>query len=196
MKTKPHAYLLAWVFLTTFNAYSQQFMLKGGLCVPTQRLPVELYTLGFDAKVKEQMSVGISYKTLSKYGNNTLKQSVLTLQGRYYLNHYDWTAAHYIGVLLQKFDKEYNWESFTELFKHRTIGEMHKYGIGVMAGQTHIIYKRLGLDLNVGGVVQIGQKTKDLIYTLSSSNQYYSSNRDVNIRFFIGANIYLAVGKK
>lgn len=198
MKTKLHTSFLFLVFIGLQNLQAQTAMFKGGICIPTKSLPFELYTIGFEVKPHKNISYGISYKTLSKYGNQTLKQSLLTFQSRYYFNNYldndDWANARYCGIVLQKLDKKYNLESPLEFFKHRTIVEMEKVGIGIILGRNIRVYKRCGLDLNCGFVGQIGKESKSIIYGGSTADKYFYSSRDINLRAFIGLNFYIALG--
>ena len=178
-------------FCTTCHAQRQCFFFSTN-CSYT------IYDMGFEWKFSKHISAELSYSSFEKTGNNTKTKKVLSLQSRYYFDGDEWNESHYVGLVLQKFDKQYSRESLLEYFQHRTTVEVDKMGIGIVWGKNMIVYKRLGLDAYCGLMGQIGKEMGMVVYAndiTNDRNEIINKKNAVDARPFLGLNLYFALGK-
>lgn len=189
--------LLVLLFFTQ-AIFAQRAMLKGSAFFSVPTVPYTIYDIGFEWKFNKHISAELSYSSFEKTGNNTKTKKVLSLQSRYYFDGDDWNESHYIGLVLQKFDKQYSRESLLEYFQHRTTVEVNKMGLGIVWGKNMIVYKRLGLDVYCGLMGQIGKEMGTVVYAnniTDTRNEIINKKNAVDARPFLGLNLYFALGK-
>jgi hypothetical protein len=205
MKNNLKTLIILLLSMTWQTSQAQNTILKTGLFyVPTASGYHSIIDVGFEQKITEKWSCQLSYSTSSAAGDDfDRSKKVWSLQARRYLDN-TWTSSVYYGFVLQKLDM-YDYTSWYVIPNNDTLVhtakpdiKKKKYGIGGIVGSHFNIIKRIGADVHIGVVGQIGQKTTSI-----SSAQYgkllptkiENNNTHFDIRLLWGVNIYIALGK-
>lgn len=188
--------LIALFLMNSTVMYSQFAMLKGAVML----IPEPSYGVadaGIEFKVSKSISLEASY-SVRMYGNyDGFYKDVLSFQSRYYFKGKRWNQSPFVGLVVQKFNRNDGAETYIERddLRYETY-ETHKQALGVILGHHFKIYKRLGLDIHGGFVRQKGDETYRLYNANSLQPKEFLYKKDVvGTRPFAGLNLYFAIGK-
>ncbi|MBL7818504.1 MAG: DUF3575 domain-containing protein [Saprospiraceae bacterium] len=157
---------------------------------------------GFEIKLNSRLGLQFSIANSDfSFESQSHKKFIVTPQLRYYLKKDLWEKSPYFGAILQYHKGETGdeiYSSSSSAFGWQS-SNYKKTGLGLMFGKHIKIYKRLGLDLHLGGIFERGNIHVKNEYWSSTpnrpANSYYTEKNKNSVRPFWTVNLYLALGE-
>ncbi len=200
MKIKQPFLILILSFLFLQNIQSQSFaMFKlGGLLLPDYGYILDG---GMEFRLAPHWSTQLSVSTTQVSSDGlSIDKIIVTPQLRYYFKKDSFQKSPYFGVVLQRHKAVLGEELVNE--NRQTIGwqaeDFTKYGIGLILGGHKKIYKRLGFDIHIGGLLEMGDVTTETYYwdvfgRVKPPNTSILEKNKLTVRPFFGLNLYWVV---
>lgn len=199
MKLLKQILLIIWCSFLLQHAAAQPVMLKGGAII---------YGIGFvldggiEVKLKKQFGLQFSVtKSVFRGEGKNFEKILVSPQLRYYLKKNSWQKSPYLGVVFQNNSGTTGDEIYISgqaPFGWKTTG-YNKFGLGFMLGGHGKIYKKLGFDIHVGGIGEIGKVDVKKEYwpnaPPNTPNSYYTEKNKTSARPFLTFNLYLILGE-
>ena len=192
---------LVFIFIFLQNIQSQSVMLKlGGLIFPTGEDLGYILDGGIEFRLSSHWSTQLSVSTTQvRSEGKSIDKVIVTPQLRYYFKSESFQKSPYFGIVLQRHKAVLGTELINEQSRpHGWQTETFtKYGVGLILGGHRKIYKRLGFDIHVGGLIEIGDINTEKGYwsvlgSTTPTNTSILENNKVTPRPFIGFNLYWA----